>query len=394
MKAALWVARKELREMFRDKRVRSSAFVMPTILVLVLLALMGFLAETLSKPENQKIHVIGSENSLTRALKAAKVNVIQVDSVEAGEKLIRDGKARLVLKFDPSFDASGRDAQVSTIEAYLNPRSPASAVSLSLVRQAVGKMNRETVAGLLTKEGIAANLAEPRVIKENEVKVGESNASDFLVSMLPYLITIWAFYGGFATGSELVAGEKEKNTLETLLITPIRRREIASGKFLALMVVCYLSSVSSLIGVLIAGLSGLSIFRAVFPEGLGIGVTEITVILLSLIPAVAFFASVLLAISTLAKNSREAQQYLSLASLVVLLPALFSQFIGYTDIANARWVSAVPILNTAVSLRQALLGKVDWVGLGITVGMSTVLAAIAIFVVMRLFEREEVLARV
>jgi sodium transport system permease protein len=215
-----------------------------------------------------------------------------------------------------------------------------------------------------------------------------------LVGFLPYLIVIWAFYGGMSVASDLIAGEKEKNTLETLLISPVRRTDIVLGKFLALSVVCLLSSLSSLVGLVLLAVVRPPGSDMMFETGLGVTPLAALLILALMVPMVAFFASLLVGVSSFAKNSRESQTYLTQISFIVILPAIFSQFIGFTDFASARWVNYVPILNTANNIRMALLGKADYVGIAITVGVSLVLALIALWGTVKLFNREEVLVRV
>src|SRR5207253_577554 len=112
---------------------------------------------------------------------------------------------------------------------------------------------------------------------------------------------------------------------ETLLITPVGRSQIALGKFLALMAVCLMSSLSAVTGFILAGVSHFGAFSKLFEHGLGMGLPEILTIVLVLIPTAAFFASMLIAISTYAKNPREAQSYLAGVSFVVLMPAVFGQ---------------------------------------------------------------------
>jgi ABC-type Na+ efflux pump permease subunit len=134
-------------------------------------------------------------------------------------------------------------------------------------------------------------------------------------------------------------------------------------------------------------------FKPLFPDGLGMGPMQIAAILITLVPTVALFGALLLAVSTLAKNIREAQQFLAVVNIVVLTPAIFGQVIGLTDLSRARWVSLVPVLNTSTSIRSALQGKLDWVGLGLTVLVGVTLAAILIRIAVHLFEQEKVLAR-
>jgi len=232
-------------------------------------------------------------------------------------------------------------------------------------------------------------------IDQHDVQVGEKkDVSEMIVTLLPYLIVIWAFYGGMSIASDLVAGEKEKNTLETLLISPVRRTWIVIGKFLALSTVCLISSMSSLVGLGILSFVPINGVKEMFKSGFGLSPMSAILILVLMVPMVAVFASLLIGISSYAKNARESQTYLTQASFVVILPAIFSQFIGFTDYSSAVWVNLIPVLNTANNIRLALLGKPDFTGIGITIGVSLVLAAIALRVTVRLFNREEVLVRV
>lgn len=394
MKDALKITRKELREIIRDKRVRNAVTIMPMFVIFMMLSLFGFIGQIAGKAENQHLVIVGKENSLAKDLTAAKFDINYVATLDDATQLIRNGKANLALQFEPNYDQLLSDQKPAHIDAYFDDKETKGQIALSIVSKTVGELNKSAVKTVLTKHGVDASMSEPITVREKPIKVGESNVSEILISILPYMITIYAFFGGLASGSELVAGEKEKNTLETLLITPVKRSDIAIGKFLALCAVCIAGSLSALLGVIIAGSSGMSIFHTVFPNGLGLGPGQIGAIILTLIPTVAFFASLLLAVSTKARNTREAQQYYAVVNLVVLMPAIFSQVIGFTDLASQRWIDFVPVLNTSVTLRQALQGKLDPVGMGITVLMGLVLAAIGITIAVRLFQREQVLVRV
>lgn len=383
--------------MARDKRVRSSAIFGPIILIVVLVYLFGFLQTTLSKPENQRIHVVreGSDNAIVEGLRKGKVNVIEVDTIAEGEKLIREGRARVVLTFEQGLNDRLASGERSSITATFDPKNQTAPIAISIVERIVVEINKVQRNSLLTSQGIDPERAEPLKVVEKKLETGpKGGASDLIIGFLPYLIVIWAFYGGMSIASDLVAGEKEKATLETLLISPASRSQVAMGKFLALGAVCFISSLSSLVGLAVMSAVKLPMTAGLFKDGLGVSPQAAAVTLLVMLPTVALFAGVLLAISAFAKNPREAQTHLTLVSFVVLMPALFSQFIGFTDFAQAKWVGAVPVLNSATSIRNALLGKFDFVAIGLTVVISSVLAAIAVAIAVRMFNREEVLTRV
>lgn len=379
--------------MFRDRRVRNSAIVMPMILVLGMLSLFSAISG-IGDDSNQKVTVVGSDNKFVKLLREKKFQVQNIKDLNAGKELIKQGKARLVLDFPADADAAYDTGKPVKIDGYLDPQQQTGQIALAKTEEAFATRGAEFASKVLAQKGVTKDELAPFTVQKQEVKVGSAEASDFLISLLPYFIVIWAFYGGMASASDMVSGEKEKMTLETLLIAPVGRSQIALGKFLALGTICFLSSTSVLMGFIIAGVSGSSMFSKMFPHGLGMGAEQIGAIFLVLLPTVAFFASMLIAVSTYAKNAREAQSYLTLVSFVVLMPAIFGQFIGLTDLGSSLWVRFVPVLNTSLAVRESLQGKTNATGIAITVLMGAVLAFISIRIAVALFKREQVLTRI
>lgn len=390
MSPAIHVFKKETREMFRDKRVRSAAFFGPIFLIAGLMCLFGFIFTTIGKKENQKVHVVKTSAMEADLLKKAGIQVINVANADEGRKLVATGKARVVLEFTPRH----KDGQL-VVNAYLDPKNQPGEIALAAVQSIYRVVNQKVVDQLLESKGIPKTAQEPVKIERKEVLVGEKGgASEFLVSMLPYLIVVWAFYGAMSIAGDLVAGEKDKNTLETLLITPVRRTDIVLGKFLALGLISLMSSMSSLIGMALVAIIKPPGTEIMFKSGFGLTPTSALLIFAVMVPLVALFSAILVAVSSYARNPREAQTYLTQVSFVVIMPAVFSQFIGLLDAGNAFWVNYIPILNAANNIRLALLGKPDFAGVATTVVISTILAAIALRITVVLFNREEVLVRV
>jgi sodium transport system permease protein len=386
-----WVFLKEVREMLRDKRTRGVALFGPIFLMVFFVCGFGTIIGGVMKPQAQTIHYVGGSDPLLAALTLEGVKLSELKSVGEAERLIRTEKARLVIEIG----SISKDPGVpQTIRAFYDPKQQKALIALALVRKEVAKLSSERLKRFLTSSKLPASASEPIQINEKAVTVGEAGAGEFIVGMLPYLIVIWAFYGGFALATDLVAGEKEKNTLETLLITPVTRTQIVLGKFFSLSLLCLVSALASVLGLVLVAVLKLPGSDFMLKDGLGITPVAAIVTLVVLIPTVAMFASLLLAFSTYAKNSREAQSYISLASFVVVIPAAFSQLIGLTDAANQSWVNFVPVLNTANNIRNALLGKPDWVGTMITVAVSGAIAVVLLAAVIQLFNREQVLTRV
>ena len=390
------IFRKETREMLRDKRVLTSAFVGPVFLIVLMMVLFGMLSDSLAKPKAQTVQIVSSaknQPTIARLAASPALKVVWVKSRAEGEALIRDGKARLLLDVDEQVPSQGGE-QPTTIRAFFNPDEEMSSIPIQIVQEQVSAFNKERLGAILESNGVSKDMAEPNRLIKEPLKTTQGIGSAMIVGMIPYLIVIWAFYGGFSVVTELVTGEKEKSTLETLLITPVSRTQIALGKYFALCCVCLTSSLMSLVGVIAVGLLHLPVTKSLFPNGVALSWQMLLSIGAVLVPLVGLFAGVLLSISTFARNTREAQTYLTLVSFIVLMPAIFSQFIGFTDFAHAKWIPFVPILNSAACIKDALLGKSDWQALGFTMLVSVVLAAAGIRWAVWMFNREQVLLRV
>ena len=398
MKNILTVLFKELRDILRDKRSRSAMLIGPFISVTLTFVLFGVIGASIKGATKTKIYVVASATNnpepITEALKKAGVTIADVPSRAEGEKLIRAGKARLVLDMGSGIASAIKENKQAKISAMYDESDQKAEISLSVVERITQVINEATVKSVFTQKGVDPTFSTPIAVERTKIKIGDAESSGILTQILPYLIVIWAFYGGFGVSSDIVAGEKERQTLETLLISPVKRSEVAIGKLLALFIAGLTSSLSCILAVLIMTTIKLPGTAEIIGKGLGLTAVGALSMIAVLIPTVLLFASGLLAISAFSKNTRESQTYLAQASLLVVMPAMFSQIIGLTDADKARWVSFVPVLNTANTIREALSGKYDALGIVITVLVGFALSAVALWYAINMFNREEVLTRI
>lgn len=391
------IFRKETREMLRDRRVLSSAIFGPIFLILIFLTLFGFLEKTLKRPKSQTVLVVESAKSsplVANLEKTSPLSVHYVKTPEEGLELVRTGKEKAMLELVSEAGPGNAELGITKLRVTFDPDNQSAPILLSQLDHWVGEVGKLRVKAILETQSLSPELAEPIQLERKELKKEKAVAGSMIIGLLPYLIVIWAFYGGMSIVSDLAAGEKEKNTLETLLIAPVSRVQIAMGKYWALFCVCLASSLTSLVAVLIVGSLNLPMTKGLFPEGVNLSPIALLATLGALLPLVAMFAGVLLAVSAYSRNNREAQTFLTMISFVVIMPAIFSQFIGFTDLGKQWWIHLVPVLNTAGVLREALLGKIDAAAFGMTVGTSLLLALLAIRLTVKLFNREEVLSRI
>ena len=364
-----------------------------------MMMLFGVIFSSVSKATKTSIYVIKGPRDSTvtaflDALDKGGMKVVDVDSVSDAEKGIKKGDIRLAIDFGTGMQDKLSKSVPVVLNAYFDPQEQKAQIALAVIEKAVEGTSEIKLKAILKEKGVDEAYIKPLSVKRNEVKVGEAESSQLLVQLLPYFIVIWAFFGALSSASDLVSGEKERQTLETLLISPAPRNQIAIGKLLALIAASLTATSVSVLAIFVMYFLKLDFLKPVFEHGLGLTLSGLLVIIITLVPTCALFGSILLAVSSYAKNTREAQTYLSQASMFVTLPAAFSQIIGFTDFAQSEVVYAIPILNTANVIRNALMGRYDALGIAITISSGVLLASIAVWYSVRLFNRESILSRI
>jgi sodium transport system permease protein len=195
---------------------------------------------------------------------------------------------------------------------------------------------------------------------------------------------------------DLTVGEKERGTIETILCSPISRTSLVLGKFLMVLTASLSTAALAIasMGLTLAAagkmVGGVSQIRTM---GFQFHVTPAAVIwvFIMVVPLAVLFSAALLAISLFAKSFKEAQSYLSPLTIVVFAPAIVAILPGVE--LNAA-LSLVPILNTSLVCKEIVSGTYHWGFIALIFASSCIYAAVALWVAIRLFQREDVLFRI
>ena len=197
--------------------------------------------------------------------------------------------------------------------------------------------------------------------------------------------------GGLSAALDSSAGERERKTLESLLLTPTRRSQILLGKILAVSSISLVAAVAAIGSMLIA----LSQIRLLGGGGSGhIGLSPLAAIVMVWLAVLlaGSFSSLTLALGTLAKNFRQGQAYATPLYFITIFPASIILFIPDFNPSLAYYL--IPILNAVLVLRDAIVhNTVAWASLGVTTASLVATALICWFATLRLFTRETLLIR-
>ena len=387
------VYKKELLDTIRDRRTIISMIIVPILLFpLLTLGFSSFAVSMIEKSagETHKVAVTGINNApeLYAIIdSSSKVEIVEVDSIEQAinDKLIR---AALIIPEDFADKIETIDSTSVTIS--YNGTETKSDFAADKLRDFVNEYRRNIVNKRLAENELDLQLIKPFKIINNNV--GKEKMGAFMLAMfLPYIIIILSMIGAMYTAIDLTAGEKERGTLETILVSPIPRWQLATGKFLTILTTSLVSTIlaiSSMFATMAFGIMS----AGPMAENVGFDITfqMVFVILLMMLPTACLFSALLMSISIFAKSFKEAQSYTSPLMIVVILPALVS-FIPGVEL-NLQ-LAFVPIVNICLLIKEALIGNIEWLYVLIIFLSTSIYAAFAIFITHRLFEKESVIFR-
>jgi sodium transport system permease protein len=235
-------------------------------------------------------------------------------------------------------------------------------------------------------------LLEPIVLEKINTADSRENWGEKIGGMLPYLLFILCLQGAMAPATDIGAGEKERGTLETLLISPIERNKIVLGKFLT---IGFAGTMTALITVASMALWGIVLSQGMalkfVADFMGqIGIIDFVLIFLMLVPVVSIFAAVLLSISIYAKSFKEAQSYMVPLVFLVIVPVVMALMPGVELKGGWAWV---PLTNVALAMKELVKGTMDYFQLIAIFGSTMVIAGAALAFCVYWFKQEKVLFR-
>jgi sodium transport system permease protein len=206
-------------------------------------------------------------------------------------------------------------------------------------------------------------------------------------SLLPMLILMFLFSGAMSIGPDSIAGEKERGTIATLLVTPIRRRDVAIGKVLSLSIVALMSAASSFVGIL------LSLPKLMQGENLNTniyGFGDYVAILVVLLATVLFIVGIVSVVSAYAKSIKEASMLVLPLYFIAIIIGVTTMFNNGDTMTNPL-LYAIPLYNSVHMLIGILTFEIDMMNFAIMVASNLVYVVVLVFVMNKLFESERVM---
>ena len=390
MKALWTILHKELLDAFRDRRMVLVAFlVMPLAIpaVLSVTSAFGMKKQAAQLQATLALPVIGADRAPNLMHWLASQNLRIVAAPADPDTAVRTQRYDVILSVDAEFGEDWRAGRPARLELIFDSSRPlASGTTIARVRNLLDAYDQTVGSLRLIARGVHPAVGSPLQVAARDVATPESRF-DLAQQLLPYLLLLLAFIGGMQLAVDATAGERERQSLEPLLTTPVSREVIISAKILATAVFTLLSLVMTLTAFWLA--------FAVVPMGeldasLRLTPAALAQLFVIIAPIVLLGATVLTALAAFARSYREAQGYLP---LLIFLPMVPTLVLMVAPVKTQVWMLAVPFLgqNQLILrvLRAESIAVLEWC---VSLGAASLLALLAWLIAARLYHREKLAA--
>ena len=405
LKSTILVYFKELKDILRDRRTVLSMILFPILLIPVMsVGMAKFMHSRIEKIKTERSTVvwisdIESDILLEKVSAIDGISVLSdpIDSTLAIEMLReKDIDAVVVIPhgFYSTLDqylSGDSGIKPSDVGLYSDETRQKSQFAANKVSNVIVQYRTELVADQMNERGLPPGLVKPFLVMTWNIASAEDMGRFLAGSILPYIVILMALTGAMYPAIDLTAGEKERGTLETLLVSGVSRLDIVIGKFLTVFTASIVTA-SLAVGSMAATGAGLVGIMPEISDKLNFSIEPLGVVLMiiAMIPLGAIFSSLLMTLSLFAKSYKEAQSYISPLMIIVIIPAMASIM---PDTELSREAALIPVLNVSVMMKDALVGSFDPVSIISTMAVNLILAAGGLFLVLKMFQRESVLFR-
>lgn len=392
MRNNIWtVMKKEFTRFFTDKRMVLTTLIMPGLMIYFLYTFMGNGITSQFETSEDEVFTVYTENlpEQIEAIGGQMGNLKFVDASDSKKENIQKnlkedkGDCDLLAVFPENFteaveayDAKSGE-KAPNVELYYNSTVAESSTAYNVVQELLD-----------TYESSMANKFNVNAGKGTyDLASDEDMTAQMFSMMVPMLMMVFLFSGCMAVAPESIAGEKERGTIATLLVTPMKRSHLALGKLLSLSVIAILSGCSSFLGTMLS-----------LPKLMGgaenmdasvYGVQDYVLLLFIILSTVLVIISVISIVSTFAKNVKEATGWVTPIMIISMLIGITSMIDGLCKTEPVWFL--IPLYNSVQCMNAIFSLNIDITNILVTIGANICYAAVGVFALTKMFNSEKVM---
>jgi len=377
----LTIAGKEFHRFFHDKRLVMS-LIMPA---LVLFLVYSFLIPTIMTASNEKtpatLYAVNLPDSLKNDISALKCTLVEgTDADEAAyRQKLTENDDSLLLVFPSDFTG-----QVKSYDVTSGKAAPNIELYYNSVSDSASSVYQKLITDLDKYESSMSNKFDVNRGTTYDLATSKDISGMIFSKIMPMLLLILLFSGCMSFAPDSIAGEKERGTIATMLVTPIKRYEIVVGKIIAFGTISVLSgaltfsavamSIPKMIG---SGTSGVSFS--------GYGASDYFFLLLTILSTALLMISAVSLISAFAKTTKEAMSLVLPLYILVIFVSMASMQSG---VSSNRFMYLIPFYSSMESMAGVFSYSYSAANILMSVVSNLVYSAILVYATTRMFNSE------
>ena len=382
------ILKKELKDSLRDRRTLLLTVFLPLILMS---ALIFFYENMLSSNEEESYDVVVqlAQFDFVEKLLIDNEN-IRLHAVENIEETLDAGEAVAGIVVPTDFEQQIEAGTTPVVQIYSDAYSQNSVLAVSAIEAAFVQYSQSIVAERLMQQNVELATLSPFTLKQVQMVEGDDSIM-MIAFLVPLMLSIAVGVGISPAATDLIAGEKERRTMEALLMTPVNRSVLLFAKWLTMVIVASVTGIITLAIVFVE----IQFFTETLKAGISFGNNAFLTTLVSLVIIISYsalMASALMITSILAKTVKEAQSYGTPITMIAILPAMFMINLGLNEFTMKHF--AIPVMNIFAVFKELFFGVVNAEHILVTIA-SNLIVALVIFMIGRVmfFKDKWVLAK-
>jgi len=371
-RSAAWIVfLKECRESLRDRRILINALLIgpllgPLMFVIVLRLTVARQIEQAARPLPVAVAGAAEAPNLISALEQQGLQLLAAPADLAGA--VRSQQLDLALRIPAGYADAWRAGRPAQVELFYDSSRQGVVAEVQRLEGMLQAYSQRNAALRLMARGLSPTLAAPILVAPRDQATPQGRGA-LMFAMLPYFLVFTALIGGMWLAIDSTAGERERGSLEPLLINPVPRDRILLGKVLA---TALFGSASLTLGLLAFMIAGRFLPGDQIGLSFNLGPAVVGATLPLMLPLVLLIAVTEILVTAFAKSAREAQAHLA---LVQILPAITSVVLSFAPIKAALWMYVVPLLSQQLIILRLLRGE-PIAALAVTLSVVFTLAAV------------------
>jgi sodium transport system permease protein len=347
------VAMKEVVDNVRDRRALASALLYPLLGPVLMVLLFTVVERSFADRVEGRLQlpVAGASEAPDLVDFLGQHGVAVLPAPPDPEDEVRSGRLDVVLVIPRGFAASFSRGEPAVVQLVVDESRQSAGVSVQRARRVLEAFGNQTAALRLLVRGISPDIITPLAIEQIDLATPQSQAARFL-NLLPYFLIFSIFIGGMYLAIDSTAGERERGSLEPLVMNPISRRDLVLGKLCAVLLFTAVAVGETLLAFAV-------VLRVAPLENiLGVSMsldwqTMVAAFVLAL-PMMPLAGALQMIIASFTRSFKEAQNYLSMLPLVPALPGMFLAFVPFKP---DLWTMFVPTFSQQILINQVMRGE-------------------------------------